>query len=596
MHSNKTGSSHTNTSAWQIYSRLLRYIKPYLFWFGISVFGYVFYAAGNVMYSHVMEGLVRAIETQDEMARWWVPLQIIIATLLRGAGMFVGGYFMAKVAFNVVNDLRVQVFNHMTHLPVSSFDTRPSGHMISLITYNINGVTVAATDALKKGIREGATAIGLLGYLLYLDWKLTLLFLSVAPVMGLLVTKVAMRLRRLSRKVQSSVGDITQVSSEMIHGYKEMRTFGGEAYEQQRFAAASHKNYLQNMKIVFTSNANAPVMHLLIAVSMSFLIYVALNFMELKSPAEFIGYITALGLIVNPIRQLGEVAPQILKGVAAAESVFEVLDESPEKDQGHRELERASGAVEFRAVSFRYPTQERPALNHFSLSVKPGEVVALVGKSGSGKSTLVNLLPRFYDADSGEILLDGVPLPELRLANLRAQIALVNQQVVLFEGTIADNIAYGCRDKVSQAQIQAAADLAYVSEFARELPDGLDTLIGEGGARLSGGQRQRIAIARAILKNAPILILDEATSALDNESEHVIQAALERVMQNRTTFVVAHRLSTIERADRIVVMGAGEILEQGTHQELLARNGHYTRLHSRQFADAEPVDRSNPEA
>ncbi|ACE83134.1 lipid A export permease/ATP-binding protein MsbA [Cellvibrio japonicus] len=573
------------TSAWNIYGRLLRYLKPYVFWFCLSVVGYIVYACANVMYSHVMEKLVAAIESDDAAARWWVPTQIVIATLLRGAGMFVGGYFMAKVAFNVVNDLRVQVFNHMTHLPVSAFDARPSGHMISLITYNINGVTVAATDALKKGIREGATVIGLLAWLFYLDWKLTLMFLSVAPIMGLLVTKVAKRLRRLSSKVQDSVGDITQVSSEMINGYKVMRTFGGEAYEQQRFTQASKKNYAQNMKIVITSAANAPVMHLLIAVSMSLLIYAALSFMQLESTAAFIGYITAVGLIVTPIRQLGEVAPMILKGVAAADSVFTLLDEAPEADTGTRTLGRVKGEVEFRDVSFRYPSQERAALSHFNLRVEPGKVVALVGKSGSGKSTLVNLLPRFYDPRSGDILLDSVSIRELRLANLREQIALVNQQVVLFEGSVADNIAYGRREHVSAEQIKQAADLAFVTEFVQNLPQGFDTLIGEGGARLSGGQRQRIAIARAILKDAPILILDEATSALDNESEHMIQAALESVMKGRTTFVVAHRLSTIERADLIVVMADGEIVEQGTHQALLALNGHYARLHSRQFDD-----------
>jgi ATP-binding cassette, subfamily B, bacterial MsbA len=334
-----------------------------------------------------------------------------------------------------------------------------------------------------------------------------------------------------------------------------------------------------------TSAANAPLMHLLIALSMGLLIFASLSFMQIKSTAAFIGYITAVGMILQPIRQLGEVAPQILKGVAAAESVFNLLDEKPESDLGTLVVDRVKGEVEFRNLEFSYPGQSSPALKNFNLRVNPGEVIALVGKSGSGKSTLMNLLPRFYDADRGEILLDNIPLSDFRLSNLRQQISLVNQNVILFEGSVADNIAYGCRDKVSSLQIKTAADLAFVTEFVQSLPDGFDTLIGEGGARLSGGQRQRIAIARAILKDAPILILDEATSALDNESEHVIQAALESVMKGRTTFVVAHRLSTIEKADKIVVMGDGEILEQGTHVELLALNGHYTRLHSRQFHD-----------
>jgi subfamily B ATP-binding cassette protein MsbA len=571
------------TSAWGIYQRLLSYLKPYLLWFGVSVVGYIIYAAANVMYSHVMEKLVVAIESEDPAARWLVPMLIVGATLMRGLGMFIGGYFMAKVAFNVVNDLRVQVFNHMTHLPVSAFDERPSGHMISLITYNINGVTVAATDALKKGIREGATVIGLLGWLFYLDWKLTLLFLSVAPIMGLLVTKVARRLRRLSSKVQDSVGDITQVSSEMINGYQVMRTFGGEAYEQDRFVQASKKNYAQNMKIIVTSAANAPVMHMLIAVAMSLLIYAALSFMQMDSTAAFIGYITAVGLIVTPIRQLGEVAPMILKGVAAADSVFTLLDAPTEKDTGSYEVARVKGEVKFNNLTFTYANQERPALSHVDLSVRAGEVIALVGKSGSGKSTLVSLLNRFHEADEGDILIDGVSVRDYRLSNLRSHIALVNQQVTLFNDTVAGNIAYGSLRSRDMVAIRNAADAAYATEFIDKLPEGFDTVIGESGARLSGGQRQRLAIARALLKDAPILILDEATSALDNESEHYIQAALERVMKGRTTFVVAHRLSTIEKADRIIVLDRGEIIEQGTHAELLSRQGHYARLHAKEF-------------
>lgn len=577
----------SEASAYQIYFRLLRYIQPYIGLFALSVVGYILYAIANVYYSYIMENLVNTIDGKEGHPIWVVPAQIIFATLLRGVGMFIGGYFMAKVAFKIIDVLRVQVFNHMTRLPVEVMESRPGGHLVSLITYNINGVTAAATDALKKGLREGATVIGLLIYLLYLDWKLTLMFLAVAPLMGFLVTKVARRLRRLSSKVQDTVGDITQVSSEMIDGYRVMRSFGAENYEQTRFAEASAKNYKQNMKIVMTSSANAPIMHLLIAVSMSFLIFAALSFMEIGDTATFIGYITAIGMIVNPIRQLGEVAPMILKGVAAADSVFQLLDEKQESDLGTHELSNVKGAIEFRNVEFKYASAEQPILQSFNLRATPGEVIALVGKSGSGKSTIVNLLPRFYEVTGGEILIDDVPIQDIKLKNLREQIALVNQQVILFNGTIAENIAYGLRDSVTDAEIQRAADLAFVTDFAKHLPDGLQSYIGEGGAWLSGGQRQRIAIARAILKDAPILILDEATSALDNESEHFVQAALEQVMQGRTTFVIAHRLSTIENADKIIVMGEGRILEEGTHAQLLAAAGAYSRLHSRQYGNDE---------
>ncbi|RYF96867.1 MAG: lipid A export permease/ATP-binding protein MsbA [Chitinophagaceae bacterium] len=496
-----------------------------------------------------------------------------------------GSYYIAKISYSVIHNLRVEVFNHMTALPTRLFDTHNSGHLISVITYNINGVTAAATEALKICIREGATVIGLLALLLYKDWKLTMVFLIIAPMIGLLVTAVGKRLRRLSNNVQTTVGDITQVSGEMINGYRVMRTFGGEVYERSRFKKVSKRNYLQNMKIVMTSAANTPVIQLLVAFAMALLIFIALTFTNMREPSEFVGYMTTIGLILQPMRRLGEVTPMILKGVAAADSVFQLLDEPAENDEGKHEIERAKGAVNFHQVTFSYAGQTSSALNSISLSVSPGEVIALVGRSGSGKSTLVNLLPRFYDVSEGRIELDGVAINDYKLANLRSQIAFVNQHVTLFDGTIADNIAYGCRDKVSFEQIKHAADLAYASEFIEKLPDGFNTQIGEAGGRLSGGQRQRLAIARAILKDAPVLILDEATSALDNESERYIQAAMEHVMKNRTTFVIAHRLSTIEHADRILVMDEGKIVEQGRHSDLLAQEGLYAKLHSNQFRD-----------
>lgn len=576
-----------DTSAWLVYKRLLTYVKPYWLLFVVGIIGFALYGYSNKLFVHTLENLIHVISDNNPADRYLVPLQVMGITVLRSIGAFLGAYYLSKIAFSVIHNLRTQVFNHMTQLPNSHFDQSSSGHLISVITYNINGVTSAATDALKTSLREGLTVIFLFATLIQMDWKLTMIFILIAPVIGFLVSIVGKRLRRLSNKVQNSVGDITQVAGEMINGVRVMRSFGGEDYEKQRFEAASKKNYQQNMKIVVTSAANTPLIQLIVAAAMAALIFIALSFMEMAEPAKFVAYITAAGMMLPSMRRLGEVAPAILKGVAAADSVFSLLDTPTEEDRGTHKVDRVKGEVELKNVTFCYANQPTPALNKINLTVKAGEVIALVGRSGSGKSTLVGLLNRFHDVTSGDILIDGIPVDDYTLTSLREQIALVNQQVTLFNDTVAGNIAYGSLQSRSLDEIRRAADAAYATEFIEQLPDGFNTIIGESGARLSGGQRQRLAIARALLKDAPILILDEATSALDNESEHYIQAALSTVMKGRTTFVVAHRLSTIEQADRIIVLDHGEILEQGTHAQLLEKNGHYARLHAKHFNDDE---------
>jgi len=572
-------------SSVRVYLRLMTYVKPYVGIFFLSVLGYSLSAYYSAQFIHLLETLIKNVTPNESNARIVIPLQVIGYTLMRSLGAFIGTYCLAKVSLGVIHRLRKDVFGHMTTLPNHVFDSRNSGHLISVITYNINGVASAVTDAFRVLLQQGTTVIFLAYTLLTLNWRLTMAFVIITPFIGLLVSYVSKRMRRLTRNVQSSVGDITQVTSEMINGVRVMRSFGGEEYEKKRFEVVSHKNYLQSMKIIVTSAASTPVIQILVAVSMAILIYAALTYVDLKSPATFVAYLTAVGMILNPIRKLGEVSPLIVKGVAAADSVFELIDEAPEDDKGSYEIPRAKGAVSFNHTSFSYADQEGLALNDIDLHVQPGEVIALVGRSGSGKSTLVNLLPRFYNLNGGSIAIDDVPITDYKLANLREQIAFVNQQVTLFEGSIADNIAYGRADKSTFDEIKRAADLAYASEFIEKLPQGFDTQIGEGGARLSGGQRQRLVIARAILKNSPILVLDEATSALDNESERYIQAAMEQFMKGRTTFVIAHRLSTIEHADRIVVMENGKIVEQGKHKDLLERNGAYAKLYAAQFHD-----------
>ncbi|GEK71727.1 MULTISPECIES: lipid A export permease/ATP-binding protein MsbA [Halomonas] len=575
-------------SGWTLYKRLLGYVKPHWKAFALAVVGYAIYAASSTALAEMMKRLIDGIQNPDAAFRLMLPLFVVGMFAARGLGTFLGTYFMSNVARNLVHALRCDVFNHMLHLPGRFFDEHSSGHMVSRVTYHVEQVTGAGTKAITILLREGLFVIGLVVYLLWTNWMLTLLFLAVTPLIGGVVSYASKRFRRISRRIQHSMGDVTHVASEALSGYRVVRTHGAEGYEKARFAEASEVNRRQSMKEALTKATSTPVIQLLVALSLALLVWLAMSpaMLDDMTPGEFVAFITAASLMAKPVRQLTEINATVQKGIAAAGELFGLLDVPPEEDSGTREPGRLEGRVTLESVRFAYGPDQPEVLKGIDLDVAPGEMIAIVGRSGSGKSTLMGLMPRFYRPTAGRICLDGVPLEDFKLLPLRRSIALVSQQVTLFNATIADNIAYGIDDPDPQA-VEAAARAAHAHEFIERLPDGYATVVGENGVMLSGGQRQRLAIARAIFKDAPLLILDEATSALDTESERYIQAALEEVCRDRTTFVIAHRLSTIERADRILVMEGGEIVEQGSHAELLAREGAYAALHRLQFQDAE---------
>lgn len=594
----------TQQSSLKVYLRLLRYVVPYWGLFSISLVGFLIFASTQPMLGYMLKFFVDGLSNPDaglfagmpwalEHAPWLaelkllqaVPLLIVLIALWQGIGSFLGNYYLAKVSMGLVQDLRIALFNNLLTLPNRYFDNHNSGHLISRITYNVTMVTGAATDAIKVVVREGMTVVFLFATLLWMNWKLTLVMVAILPVIGLMVTSTSKKFRKQSKKIQTSMGDVTHVTSESIQGYRVVRSFGGEDYEKSRFLKASEENKLKQLKMVKTNAVYTPSLQLVIYSAMAVLMFLVLLLRGEASAGDLVAYITLAGLLPKPIRQLSEVSSTIQKGVAGAESIFEQLDESPEVDRGTQAREQISGRLEIRDLSFTYPGAGTPVLREISFVAEPGQMVALVGRSGSGKSTLANLIPRFYHHEQGQILLDGLDVEDYTLRNLRRHIALVTQHVTLFNDTVRNNIAYGDLAGAPLEAVKRAAEDAYAAEFIENMADGYDTLVGENGVLLSGGQRQRLAIARALLKDAPLLILDEATSALDTESERHIQAALDQVMKGRTTLVIAHRLSTIEKADLILVMDRGEIVERGTHVDLLARNGYYARLHSTQFEE-----------
>lgn len=573
-----------------LYGRLLSYLKPLWPVAIITVIGFAMFASTNAWFAYLTGQLVDTIEEAGNMTaieRLHIPLLLVLLAATRGFGGYLGGYSMAYIANSVVHRLRTELVARFLLLPISFYDHSEIGRLMSTVTFNVQQITAAVSDALKVLFQQGLTVIGLLGYMFYQSWQLTLIFMAVSPLIVVVVNYASKLFRMHSHRIQSSMGDLTHIVSETIKGMRVIRSFRAEKQALDNFTEASARNRRQILKLESVSNISTPVIQVVVTIALAFLVWLTLSPQVLGdlSTGDLASLIIAAGMLSTPIRQLTQVNASIQRGLAAASSIFDLLDESTENDHGDYVATRVKGKVTFRNLSFRYKDKGPDVLHNINIEVEPGQSIAIVGKSGSGKSTLVNLIPRFYEIHQGEILIDDVPNTQYTLTNLRQQIALVSQQVTLFNASVRENVAYGELASKSDAEIEKALLNAHAMEFISQLPEGLDTRVGDDATLLSGGQRQRIAIARALLKDAPILILDEATSALDSESERHIQAALQTLMQGRTTFVIAHRLSTIENADLILVMQKGEIVESGKHHELLALNQHYAKLHRTQFAE-----------
>lgn len=565
-----------------IYARLLRYVKRYWLVFLLAFAAMIVYSLTQTAFAALMKPLMNGgfVNRNPTVIRL-IAGEILLLFLVRGVAGFTLNYSMSWIGRRVILALRSDLFRKLLNLPASFFDSNATGTLLSKLTYNTEQVAESTTNSVKVAVRDTVTVIALLGWMIYLNWLLTVLVLVVVPLIAGLTAYVSRRFRKVSTRIQDSMGEISRTTEEVIAGHRMVKLYSAEAAETARFETANQQNLRQNLKLAFTSAVANPVIQVIAGFGLALVLYVLTlkPFKTGNSVGDFASFLTAVTLLLPPLRRLTDVMAAVQRGIAAGESIFELLDLDSERDRGTHTLDRAQGELCFRQVDFAYPSSQVQVLKDISFELHPGERIALVGRSGSGKSTLASLVPRFYDPSGGRILIDGVDLRDVPLADLRRQIAMVTQNVILFNDTIAHNIAYGAPEGATEEAIREAARAARLLDEIEQLPKGFGTVVGERGHLLSGGQRQRLSIARALINNASILVLDEATSALDSEAEQAVEGALDRLMNGRTTLVIAHRLTTVERADRILVLDRGRIVETGTHQELLELGGLYASLH-----------------